>query len=101
MIPQEIIEFAVQGGWNSFFAKGFTWNNKGLNDIDGDFTCYAEIICDSDFWQALGRVCKWEGTINKQPFATEWENYAHALYNLILTKQNTAPFWQEIINSKK
>ena len=85
IIPKEAIEKAIEGGWND--AR-----------LDYEAT-YADIALDHSFWQALGMALEWEGAIDRRPFATEWENYAHAFYHRILTGGDTQAFWDELLTN--
>lgn len=112
-IPPKVIELAISGGWDSFFSQGFTFNSRGLFDVDTDFTSYEEIALDPTFWQALGKALGWSEyavcnihgqpcTLNcTQAFPFEYMYQAHRFYDLILTQQPTDTFWEEIISSVK
>lgn len=144
-IPKEIIELAVQGGWeHPALRENSEWKiNRGLLIIKSpaptekfplrkhrQMLALTTLALYPDFWQALGKTlghgeapfnrrvvwddltcrkgCQWiydgEGCSDDLSPGTRlpiWQFHAHRFYNLILTKQDTAPFWQEIINSKK
>lgn len=101
-IPPKVIELAISGGWDSFFSQGFTFNSRGLFDVDTDFTSYEEIALDPLFFQALGKSLGWDDTTGfYADFQSKKYNqvgvYAHTFYDLILTNQPTDTFWEEIL----
>lgn len=104
MIPKEIIELAIQGGWKPLVDEGYQIQ------LDGDGVGFwYPIALDPTFWQALGKSLGWAGfdaeKDNKMIFAAyehyHWSAYTHRFYDLLLQKQDTAPFWEEILANVK
>lgn len=94
-IPKEILEKAIEGGWNS---KGFNLNEWG-GEIMHDASCI--IALDPSFWSALGKAFGWEKGIDTYPYKNiaPFEK-AHKFYDLILTGGDTDSFWQEVLQTK-
>lgn len=111
MIPKEAIDKAIEGGWSGFFARGYTWNGKGITDIDGDFWTYEEVALDPTFWQALGKALGWpeDWYIGESRFKDKVDGrlyrthcpkwHAHVFFELILAQEDTKTFWEEIIKN--
>ena len=101
MIPKEIIELAVAGGW-----KGWWDNSLGpvkIIDNHSNAVGWEIVALDATFWQALGKALGWENEQAKKAGVEwlEWKHWAFEFYDLILTNQPTDTFWQEIINANK
>lgn len=107
MIPKEIIEKAIEGGWRPTYLA-----LPHLHNIHCDY----EIALDRTFWIALGKVLGWsfqcedcgaKGSDLDEFYCTkcqkivrlkgDWFVFAHRFYDLILTGQNTDEFWQSLL----
>lgn len=87
MIPKEIIELAITGGWDK---------KDGYHDTEW---CWEVVVLNTTFWQALGKSCGWGHDDDGE--APVWYVKAMDFYDLILIGLPTDTFWQEIINANK
>jgi len=81
MIPKNIIELAIEGGWKA----------KGILQIAN----WEKIVLDKTFWQALGKNLSWEEDLWNGK--TKWQRNAYRFYDLILQQQSTESFWAELL----
>lgn len=94
MIPKAAIEKAIEGGWNSP-------KSGSLADMIWETTAL-----DPTFWQALGKSLGWptgkEPDVSLFEWETKgWSGRAHQFFDLILTGQDTAAFWDELLTNNK
>lgn len=108
-IPKEIVELAVQGGYK---AK-VEWVIKLP-----EYALY-QIICDAEFWKALGKSLGWvdanypNGEMrceNKQgrceAIYCEYAGFkdpievAHRFFDLLMQQKPTDIFWEELLGNK-
>lgn len=80
--------------------------DEGINDIP-----LAEIAINPTFWQCLGKALGWhekhgydeekgERSFSYQGFSCYQSVFeAHRLFHIILTNQDPAPFWNEILSA--
>ncbi len=64
MIPKNVIELAIEGGWKDFRPVVTSEDIKKMSEINVlqtfmDQNYNHQVICDPLFWQALGRAKKW------------------------------------------
>lgn len=113
IIPKEIIEKAIEGGFNDANDNDF------ILDFAKYHNTYEPILMMPLFWQALGKslnfgACVWcDGSgfaINedicyrckgKGRTDDESRKIAHRFFELILTNGDTEKFWQEILSNNK
>lgn len=103
MIPAEIIEKAIEGG----YKKGIFENETGVDDIL-DLWGYESILLDASFWQSLGKAFGWNcicsGDMGGKHYGDcphpDWKLKAHKLFNLLLTNGDTEKFWKDSLNKK-
>lgn len=79
MIPKNVIEKAIEGGWANAYAL----------DWDG----HAEAIIDPLFWQSLGKALGW--------MSGDWKGNAHQFFDLLLTSGDTSRFWKDLLENKR
>jgi len=77
---ENIIKKAIEGG----FAKH-------LPNIEDGLTAYRRYVLDSNFWECLGKACKWEGkeiidTDGDTGIMSGWLYYAMEFHNKNLTE---------------
>lgn len=102
-IPREAIEKAIEGGWRH---EIFIVDGEIRRDIKLSAAYVAEIkawrntVLDSTFWQSLGKALGWEPKYNDGG-NYYWGQYAHRFYDLILSNQDTQPFWDELLPHMK
>lgn len=106
LIPQWVIEKAIEGGWETlpywkYAQDSLYWDN-------GEYITFTDICLNPVFWQALGKAMGWTketcpkcgGYQNCYGYCYETvatENFhAHRFYDLILTKGDTAAFWESL-----
>ncbi len=97
MIPQRIIEKAIEGGWNAYFGRQgeLLITRDTSNSSAGTWTPqWQEIVLDIFFWKALGKV-----EFNDPNVKTLEDpiHRAHRFYDLILTGGDTEKFWEELL----
>lgn len=118
-IPKEIIELAIKGGWmsetpNIQMVSDDLPYSVSLSETDGVLNrlfYFEEIICDPEFWKALGKEKGWnKKTMCETCFLAgfyalkdcsrcwgEWFLRARDYYSLVLFGDNTQQFWEEIM----
>lgn len=104
-----------------FFIEQMDFDSYAIYDGDPELSArrgtihIARTALDPSFWQALGKVLGW-GTscwhynerglyeVYRHPAVcglssarSQWQIQAQRCYDLILTKQPTEPFWQELL----
>ena len=117
MIPKQAIEKAIDAGWVyrqglSFVrfevhTMGHPWMKAWFGPEQSDIwqeVALEEIALDASFWSALGKALHWEMSPLYFHQAlegkyTEAGIKAHHFYDLILTGQDTAPFWDEVLTA--
>lgn len=65
---ETIIKKAIEGGWN-------VQNARNHNDLIQD-----RMVCDIEFWQALGKACGWETICQSCGNPKEPHEYRHVYY---------------------
>jgi hypothetical protein len=119
MIPKEIIEKAIEGGWKrgvdasknvfsfDIYESGIVYSVDPVMYIDAE-----EMIIDPLFWQSLGKALGWDkedeenlklyhasGGYGRMPVTIyKWNKNAHNFYNLLLTSGNTEKFWKDLLD---
>lgn len=121
MIPKEIIELAIKGGWD--YSCKFAWNEDNPEE-DRVLVDEAGTILDPTFWQALGKAKGWKSAdigedicfmcgaakddkveceySSKHRYAKD-ESLKNAckFFALLLTSSPTKPFWDDIMKLGK
>lgn len=124
IIPKIAIEKAISGGWQPLhdgswspsimsYSEAGTWITDRIAGEHATFFNFEKIALDPTFWQALGKALRWPRSICREcgepngckygrpNFMDAWEYFAHRLYHLLLlTKQDTTAFWQELLGEK-
>lgn len=125
MIPKQVIEKAIEGGWSILGLTGqmtFSWSwrinpfhpEQEIMVVQDDIgephdLDYYQTVLDPTFWQALGKALGWKevetewrhansNTSEVYSFSNErWANEAHSFYDLILTRGDTETYWNELL----
>lgn len=104
MIPRKAIELAIEGG-----GDGKRWASMHRGKVvEGGVSAYWEVIAlDPAFWEALWKALVWHHDSSRvngekvyKGHRGDWSGNAHRFFDLILTKQDTAQFWDEILGAK-
>lgn len=114
MIPKEIIEKAIEGGWQDGqaldpsrvdvlgvgYIRIYHWDSSEFNGYE-----WQELALDPTFWQALGNsldIAFEEKCAARGDFVSfekwNWKLNAHRFYDLILTKQPIEAFWSDLFS---
>lgn len=97
-IPHEAIEKAIEGGWKSDLYTDEQWEKiKHLFSVSG-IPDMAVLALDSSFWQSLGKALGWEEPeLELAGLMPTWMKLAKQFYHIILSQQDTQPFWEELL----
>lgn len=92
LIPKEALEKAIEGGWNLY--PGMTdYPPSQKLQAAAKITFQERIALDPAFWRSLGTALGWFERVGV-PY---WQIHAHDFYDLVLTGQDPAPFWQSLL----
>lgn len=111
MIPREIIELAVKGGWSNINCPNCLnpWTGHKQTRIGNRYCTtgpdFHRTVLDPTFWAALGKSCRWDDIVGGYHgnFNTNLKCVtcnAHRFYDLVLIGQSTDLFWQEILGKE-
>lgn len=103
MIPKEAIELSIKGGWQGIALEDMFSREYYIQN-------WQEVALDPSFWGCLGKELGWEETIcpthlRQDRCGIVWRSafkvQAHRLFDLILTKQDTKAFWNDLLAQMK
>lgn len=114
MIPREIIEKAIEGGW-------WAGNKAKMSHANANWQI---IALDSTFWQALGKALGWSeaeclgmeadltcpckprtevvngNMITIHNGSPRWRTEAHNFYGYVLRGEDTTEFWNDLLGKE-
>ncbi len=100
MIPKEAIEKAIEGGWNTYIANGWSpleW--CGAPRFSGDELYF--IALDPSFWQSLGKALGWKGKAYFRSKGYECEPWQFFQLSFVEASwggaDEVADFWRELL----
>ena len=113
MIPKEAVKKAIEKGWKNYLP--FTKRRKETLDqwiafdLDND---WQQIALDPTFWYHLKKAinnnkctcktpsqAKYGHHISCNAYFPHWERVAHDFLHLILKRNDTKQFWNEILKN--
>lgn len=126
MIPQNIIELAIKGGFLNADKVVLKFAGYWFSYTDSEHVerlVMSEIVLRPDFWQALGKELGWNEAeclgmeadltcpckprveavnghmITIHNGSLQWKTEAHNFFDLLLTSGDTKRFWEDLLTT--